>query len=78
MPFEVKNFAIRTWNVVLVFECRFILENVVFLRIMRFACGRAFGFGNFQFHFRNAGKFLFRKAVSIPESGLYFETQVAM
>jgi len=31
MPFEVNNFAIRTWNVVLVSECRFISENVVFI-----------------------------------------------
>jgi len=31
MPFEVNNFAIRTWNVVLVFECRFVSENVVFV-----------------------------------------------
>jgi len=31
MPFEVNNFAIRTCNVVLVSECRFVSENVVFI-----------------------------------------------
>jgi len=31
MPFEVNNFATRTWNDVLVSECRFISENVVFV-----------------------------------------------
>jgi len=31
MPFEVNNFAIQTWNVVLVFECRFVSENVCFI-----------------------------------------------
>jgi len=31
MPFEVINFAIRTWNVILVVECRFVSENVVFV-----------------------------------------------
>jgi len=30
MPFEVNNFAIRTWNVVLASECLFVSENVVF------------------------------------------------
>jgi len=31
MLFEVNNFAIRTWNVVLVVECRFVSETVVFV-----------------------------------------------
>ena len=32
MPFEVNNYlAIRTWNVVLVLECRFVSEKVVFV-----------------------------------------------
>jgi len=31
MPFEVNNFAIWTCNVVLVSECRFVSENVVFV-----------------------------------------------
>jgi len=31
MLFEVNNFAIRTWNVVLVSECGFLSENVVFV-----------------------------------------------
>jgi len=26
MPFEVNNFAIRTWNAILVSECRFVMS----------------------------------------------------
>jgi len=59
MPFEVNNFAIRTWNVVLISECRFVSQKCRFrLRNLRFSCGRAFGFGDLQLNFRNAVKFL--------------------
>ena len=74
------------WSVVLVSEMTFCFRKCRFrLRNLRFGCGRAFGFGNLQFHFRNAVKlwsfaiwfhkmlFLSRKVVSVSESGLYFE-----
>ena len=60
-----------------------------YLRILHFGCATAFGFGNLQFHVLNAVKlrnyaiwfqkmsFLPQTAVSISESGLYFESHVA-
>jgi len=86
MPIEVNNFAIRTWNVVLVSEFRFVSENVIFVsEICVLVVEEHLVLGILQFHFRNAVKlwkfaiwfhkmsFLSQKAVSISDSGLYFE-----
>ena len=85
MPFEVSNFAIRTRNVVLVSQCCFVSENVVFVLEFCVLIVEERSVLEIWFHFQNAVKlrnfaiwfqkmsFLCQKAVSIPESRLYFE-----
>jgi len=51
MPFEVNNFAIRTWNVVLVSECHFFQKCRFRLQNLHFGCGRAFSLEIYSFTF---------------------------
>jgi len=85
MPFEVNNFATRTWNDVLVSECPFIFENVVFVsEICVLVVEQRSVLGIYSFIFGtqlNSGILRSRstkcrfglKDVSISENGLYFE-----
>ena len=89
MPFEVNNFSLPTYNVVLVSEFRCFRKRCFRLRNLHFDCGTAFSFGNLQSHFWKIVKLwifaiwfqkmwlLSQKAVSVSESGLYFEILVA-
>jgi len=70
MLFEVNNFTIQTWNVVLVSKqcffrkCRFRLWNLCF------GCRRASGVGKLQFHFRNAIKLWFHKMSFVSQKAV--------
>ena len=89
MPFIVNNFAIRTWNVALVSECRFVFENVIFvseicvlvveqrwlLRIYSSTFATMLNSGILPSGSTKCG--LSQKAVSSSESSLYFEISVA-
>ena len=85
MTFEVNNFAIRTWNVVLVSECRFVSASVVFfseicasvvkersvLEIYSLTVGTPLN--SVILRLASTKPFLCQKAVCNSESALYFE-----
>jgi len=79
MTFEVNNFAIWTWNVILVSECRFVSKNVIFVSEICVLVVEVVQFGEFKVSLWNFAiwfykmSFLSQKAISISESGLYFE-----
>jgi len=56
MPFEVNNFAIRTRNVVLVSQCCFVSENVVFVLKFCVLIVEERSVLEIWFHFQNAVK----------------------
>jgi len=83
MPFDINNFAIRTWNFVLVSECHFVPENVIFVsKICVLVVEEQSVLEILPFHFRNAAKLWYfaiwfhkmsQTAISFSESGLCFE-----
>ena len=76
-PIKCLGHTVYFWHFVFLFMCFIVLSLILYCKLKipkterssRFGCGRVYSLVNFQFHFQNA--------VSISESGLYFEIYVS-